>query len=169
MFTPHTIYHNWTRTFNPYCLAGMKLLMWISLCMLPLRYKPLSIMVATQVGTMLGFDIFNKWRRDQHFYIVINMDQRWVEWVEIPRFNGLNVDVNVYYEQFLISCWVCANMKYLVHECQVLGGWQSTLFTIINIDGMNIVERQGWIPPPQNHGPSKQSRKDMLTPRTMCT
>ncbi len=55
-------------------------------------------MVATQVGTMLGFDIFNKWRWDQHFYIVMDMDQRLVEYVEIPRFDGLNVEVNVQYE-----------------------------------------------------------------------
>ncbi len=164
MFTLHktpwktTLYQTWTKTFNPNWLDGMKLLMWISLCMLPLKYKPLHIMVATQVGTMLGFDISNKWRWDRPFYIVMDMDQRWVEYVEIPRFDGLNVEVNVHYEQFIIHCWVCANMKYLVHECQILGGWQSTLFPMINIDGTNIVERQGWIPPPQNHGPSNQGR-----------
>lgn len=163
MFTLHktpwktTLYQTWTKTFNPNCLAGMKLLMWISLCMLPLKYKQLHIMVATQVGIMLGFDISNKWRWDRPFYIVMNMDQRWVEYVEIPRFDGLNVEVNVHYEQFIIRCWVCANMKYLVHECQILGGWQSTLFPMINIDSTNIVERQGWIPP-QNHGPSNQGR-----------
>ncbi len=174
MFTPHktpwktTLYQSWIKTFNPNCLAGMKLLMWIFLCMLPLMYKPLCIMLATQVGTMLGFDISNKWRWNQHFYIVMDMDQRWVEYVEIPRFDGLNVEVNVHYEQFLILLLSLCN-----HE--ILGPWMSsprrlTINTIANDQHwwhehcgetrLNTSSSKPW---------TKQSRKDMPTPRTMCT
>jgi hypothetical protein len=61
-------------TFNTYCCVEMKLPIWISLHMFPLYYRPLGIMVATQVGTMLGFDISNKSKQDPHFSVVVDQN-----------------------------------------------------------------------------------------------
>jgi len=43
----------------------------------------------------------------------MDMDQRWVEYVEIPRFDGLNVEVNVHYEQFFILLLSLCNHEIL--------------------------------------------------------
>jgi hypothetical protein len=50
----------WELIFNPYAPTGVKMLMWIFLYMLPLKYKFIEITITRQVENMLRFDNINE-------------------------------------------------------------------------------------------------------------
>jgi hypothetical protein len=50
----------WTPTFNQDALEKLKLQMWITMCMLPLEYKPIEVVIVGQIGPMIVFDNTNK-------------------------------------------------------------------------------------------------------------
>jgi hypothetical protein len=54
------LFHMWVLIFNPYAPTGFKMLMWIFLYMLPLKYKFVEITITRQVENMLRFDNINE-------------------------------------------------------------------------------------------------------------
>lgn len=57
--------------------------MHIILHMLPLEYKPIEVVIASQIGLVLNFDDTNKIKRNPKFYIVVDPKRRWTIEVHI--------------------------------------------------------------------------------------
>jgi hypothetical protein len=99
MLTPHktqwgiTIYPKWIQSFNPNYLVGLKLLVWLSLHVLPLEYCPLESMIANLVGKLFGVDLTNNIKLGPSFCVVLDLDVGWVAKVDI---SGLDCKVEVF-------------------------------------------------------------------------
>lgn len=79
------ILHTWTPSFNFHILEQLKLLVWISLEMLPLEYITIKIVIIGKIGTMFKFDNINKMQWDLRFCIVVDYKDEWN--MEVHMFN----------------------------------------------------------------------------------
>lgn len=76
--------------------------MQITLHILPLEYKPIEVVIVSQIGLVLNFDDTNKIRKNPKFYIVVNLERSWT--IELHNLNTMVAQVSIDYEQFPIWC-----------------------------------------------------------------
>jgi len=121
LFTPHkfpwkiVIYQKlWVPLFNPNRFLGLKLLVWASLHILPLKLQSLGMKITSQLEKVLGVDINNEKRRNARFCVALDLNQGWVAHLFIKDEERIILSILINYGRYPIHCQFCIGMWHFI-------------------------------------------------------
>jgi hypothetical protein len=110
----------WVPAFNPDKPQDLFIPTWITLRKLPREYLKIASQIAEQVGTLIGCDPDNSYKREPRFCVGLRPGEGWEPEVTIKTKSGLQISVIIDYDNLPIRCRYCWSTKHQVKNCDQL-------------------------------------------------